>query len=186
MECLQKLSRPNGCQTINYQKPPQAYVVNIYGINLFNFFNLYTKNVIIYVLRIFWFRYQWGYGPKDYQENSTHIRFIKRGCLVSFSIKCLYTWPNVAKITIYYKAHTQIYGSFAHDEHDPKSIFRMSCYVPCMSQALNDHIRAQLSLGYTTKQIYDKHKPIWWKRVNANQNMTRDDFIWLQDIAYLD
>ncbi len=45
-------------------------------------------------------------------------------------------------------------------EHDPKSISRMSCYAPRMSQALKDHIWAQLSLGYTTKQIYDKHKAI--------------------------
>jgi hypothetical protein len=55
-----------------------------------------------------------------------------------------------------------------------------------MSQALKDHIWAQLTLGYTTKQIYDKHKAIWWERVNAGQSMTRDDFIQLQDIAYLD
>jgi len=59
-------------------------------------------------------------------------------------------------------------------------------YAPRMSQALKDHIWAQLSLGYTTKQIYDKHKTIWWERVNASQNMTRDDFIQLQNIAYLD
>jgi hypothetical protein len=36
------------------------------------------------------------------------------------------------------------------------------------------------------KNIYDKHKTIWWERVNAGQNMTQDDFILLQDIAYLD
>jgi hypothetical protein len=35
-------------------------------------------------------------------------------------------------------------------------------------------------------QIYDKHKATWWERVNAGQSMTQDDFIWLQDIAYLD
>jgi hypothetical protein len=29
MECLQKLSKPNGCQATNYQKPPRAYMVNI-------------------------------------------------------------------------------------------------------------------------------------------------------------
>jgi hypothetical protein len=55
-----------------------------------------------------------------------------------------------------------------------------------MSQALKDHIWAQLSLDYTTKQIYDKHKTIWWECVNASQSMTQDDFIRLQDIAYLD
>jgi hypothetical protein len=59
-------------------------------------------------------------------------------------------------------------------------------YAPRMPQALKDHIWAQLSFGYTTKEIYDKHKAIWWERVNASQTMTRDDFIQLQDIAYLD
>jgi hypothetical protein len=90
----------------------------------------------------------------------------------------------VAKITIYHKAHTQIDGSF--DEHDPESISPMFHYAPCMSQALKDHIWAQLSLSYMAKQIYDKHKAIWWERVNASQSMTRNDFIRLQDIAYLD
>jgi hypothetical protein len=30
MECLQILSNPNGCQATNCQKPPRAYVANIY------------------------------------------------------------------------------------------------------------------------------------------------------------
>jgi len=172
MECLQKLSKPNGCQATNYQKPPRAYVLNIYGINIFYFFNSYTKDVIIYILKVFWFRYQCRYGPEDYWENSTHTRSSKWGCLMSFLIKHLYTRPYVAEITIYHNAHTWINGSFAHGEHDPESISRMSRYAPHMSQALKDHIWAQLSLGYTTKQIYDKHKVIWWECVNAGQNMT--------------
>jgi hypothetical protein len=57
-------------------KPPWAYVVNIYGINLFNLLNSYTKEVIIYILSVFWSRYQCGYGPKDYWEDSTYIRSI--------------------------------------------------------------------------------------------------------------
>jgi len=138
-------------------------MVNIYGVNLFNFLNSYTKDVIIYILKVFWSRYQCGYEPEDYRENSTHIRFIKWGCLTSFSIRCLYTWLDVVEIIIYHKAHTRIDGSFVHGEHDSKSISRMSCYAPCMLQALKDHIWAQLSLAYTTKQIYDKHKTIWWE-----------------------
>jgi len=55
-----------------------------------------------------------------------------------------------------------------------------------MSQALEDHIWTQLGLGYTVKQIYDKHKVIWWARINAGETVTRDDFIRQQDIAYLD
>jgi hypothetical protein len=147
-------------------------MVNIYGINLFYFFNSYTKDVIIYILKVFWSRYQCGYGLEDYRENSTHTRFIKRGCLASFLIKRLYTRPNVAEITIYHKAHTRTDGSFAHGEHDPESISHLFHYAPRMSQALKDHIWAQLNLGYTIKQIYDKHKTIWWERVNAGQSMT--------------
>jgi hypothetical protein len=64
----------------------------------------------------------------------------------------------VVEITNYHKTHTRTDGSFAHGEHDPKSISRMSHYAPRMLQALKDHIWAQLSLGYTAKQIYDKHK----------------------------
>jgi hypothetical protein len=105
---------------------------------------------------------------------------------MSFSIKCLYTRPDVAEITIYHKAHTQIDGSFAHGEHDSKFISCMSRYAPRMSQALKDHIWAQLRLGYTMKQIYDKHKTIWWEHVNAGQSVTQNDFIRLQNIAYLD
>jgi hypothetical protein len=142
MECLQKKFKPDRCQATNYQKPPQAYMVNIYGINLFYFFDSYAKVVIIYILKVFWSRYQSGYGPKDYLENSTHTRSIKRGYLASFPIKHLYTRLDVDEIIIYHKAHTQTDGSFAHGEHDPESIFRMFRYAPCMSQELNNHIWA--------------------------------------------
>ncbi len=90
-------------------------------------------------------------------------------------------WPDVAKITIYHKPHTRTNGSFAHGEHDLESIFCMSHYASHMSQALKEW--PQLSLGYTAKQIYDKHKTIWWECVNVAQSMAQDDFIWFQDIA---
>jgi hypothetical protein len=61
-----ELSKPNKCQGTNYQKPPWAQVENIYGINLFNLFNSYTKDIIIYILSVFWSMYQCEYGPEDY------------------------------------------------------------------------------------------------------------------------
>jgi hypothetical protein len=54
-----------------------------------------------------------------------------------------------------------------------------------MSQALKNHIWTQLGLGYTIKQIYDKHKAIWWAKINAREAMTRDNFIRQQNITYL-
>jgi hypothetical protein len=43
-----------------------------------------------------------------------------------------------------------------------------------------------LGLGNIVKQINDKHKAIWWARINAGEAMTKDDFIKQQNIAYLD
>jgi hypothetical protein len=48
------------------------------------------------------------------------------------------------------------------------------------------HIWTQLGLGYTIKQIYDKHKVIWWERINVRKTMMKDDFIKQQDLTYLD
>jgi len=61
-----------------------------------------------------------------------------------------------------------------------------SFFAPRVSQALKDHSWTQLGLGYTIKKLYDKHKAIWWVRINAGKAMTRDDFIRQPDIAYLD
>jgi hypothetical protein len=36
------------------------------------------------------------------------------------------------------------------------------------------------------KQIYEKHKEIWWAWANVSEWMTHDDSLQLQDIAYLD
>ncbi len=73
-----------------------------------------------------------------------------------------------------------------HGKHDLDSITRPFFFAPQMSQAFKDHISIQLGLGYTIKQIYDKHKAIWWAKINAREVMTRDDFIKQQDIVYLD
>jgi hypothetical protein len=54
------------------------------------------------------------------------------------------------------------------------------------SQALNDHSWTQLGLRYTIKQIYDKHKAIWWVKINVGKMTIRDDSIKQQDIVYLD
>jgi hypothetical protein len=48
------------------------------------------------------------------------------------------------------------------------------------------HIWIQLGLGYTIKQIYDKHKVIWWDRINVRETMMRVDFVRQQNIVYLD
>jgi hypothetical protein len=62
------------------------------------------------------------------------------------------------------------------------NVFVCSMYVTKV-QGLH---MSQLGLRYIMKQIYEKHKAIWWALINAEEPMTRGDFIMLQDIAYLD
>jgi hypothetical protein len=86
------------------------------------------------------FNYQCGYGVHDHHDDPIHIQYIKQGCLASFSIKKLYTRPNVVEIFFYHKFHTQANGLPTHGQHEPRSIVHMSLYAPQMSQALKDHI----------------------------------------------
>lgn len=50
---------------------------------------------------------------------------------------------------------------------------------------MKDHIWTQLNLGYMVKQIHNKHKTIWWQHVNVGEAMTQHDFIWHQNIVFL-
>jgi hypothetical protein len=103
-------------------------------------------------------RYKCGYGPKDHHENPNHMRSIKCGCLAHFSIKKFYTQPNVVEIIFYHQTHIQANGDPTHDAWDPRSTSQMSTYAPRMSHKLKEFMWTQLGLGYTVKQIYDKHK----------------------------
>jgi hypothetical protein len=51
---------------------------------------------------------------------------------------------------------------------------------------LKNHIWTQLSLGHITKQIYDKHKAIWWECVDDEEATMRDNVIQQQDIVHVD
>jgi len=143
---------------------------------------------------VFWFdwmeimicKYECGYGSEDHHEDPNHMRSIKHGCLAHFFIKRLYTWLDVVEITFYHWTHIRANGDPIHGACDLRSTSWMSTYAPRMSHKLKEFIWTQLGLSYTMKQIYDKHKDIWWAQANAGEWMTWDDLLWLQNIAYLD
>lgn len=59
----------------------------------------------------------------------------------------------------------------------------------CSSNFLSFEISHWYSIEFgphTAKKIYDKHKAICWECVNVGEVMTRDYFIWLKNIVYLD
>ncbi len=104
----------------------------------------------------------------------------------TFSIKRFYTRLDVVEITFYHQTHTRANGDLIHSACDPRSTSWMSTYASGVFHKLKEFIWTQLGLRYTVKQIYDKHKEIWCAWVNAGEQMTWDDFLWLQDITYLE
>jgi hypothetical protein len=91
---------------------------------------------------------------------------------VTFPIKQLYIRPKLVELSFYHYAHTQVNDKPTHGQHNPKLMAHMSQYAPRMSQAHKDHIWIQLSFVHIVKQIYDKHKAIWWAWVNVGKAMT--------------
>jgi hypothetical protein len=85
-------------------------------------------------------RYECGYGPKDHCEDPNHMRSIKCGCLAHFSIKTLYTRPDVVETIFYHRTDTQANEDFIHDACDPGSTSRMLAYVPHVSHKLKEFI----------------------------------------------
>jgi hypothetical protein len=63
--------------------------------------------------------YECAYGPEDNRFDPLHKRFIKRGYLDRFSVKQLYTYPNVAEIAYYVVEYKRLDGSIAHGPKDP-------------------------------------------------------------------
>jgi hypothetical protein len=114
-------------------------------------------------------KYEYGYGPKDHHKDPNHMKLIKCGYLVHFSIKRLYTQLDAVEIIFYYWIHTWANGNPTRDACDPRSISQMSTYAPRMFHKLKESMWTQLGLGYTVKQIYDKHKKIWWARMNVGK-----------------
>jgi hypothetical protein len=122
-------------------------------------------------------RYECGYGPEDHHGDLDHTNSIKHGCLVAFLIKWLYVWLKMVENYFYHCAHTRTKGEPRHGQDHPEFMAWMSLYAPRMSQVLKDHIWTQLNLGHMVKQIYNKHKAIWWAWVNMGEPMAKEIFI---------
>ncbi len=75
----------------------------------------------------------------------------------------------MVEIIFYHLIHTRAHGDPIHGACDPGSTSQMLAYVPHVSHKLKEFIWTQLGLGYTMKQIYDKHKEIWWAQPNAGE-----------------
>jgi len=145
-------------------------------------FQMSFTNTMIIPIRMFC-RYDYAYGPNDHHNDPNRARSIKQGCLATFSIKWLYTWPNVMELCFYHWTRPNKW--WASTWQTKSWIINSHVIVCTLNFTIFKRSHIQSSLRHTTKQIYDKHKTIWWEGVNATKAMMKDDFI-QQDIVYLD
>ncbi len=92
-------------------------------------------------------------------------------------MKRFHTQLDVVEIIFYHQTHIRANGDPAHGACDLRSMSKMLTNAPCVSNKLKGFIWTQLELCYTMKQIYDKHKEIWWAWANVGEWMTHDDFL---------
>jgi hypothetical protein len=83
-----------------------------------------------------------------------------------------FTPLDVVEIIFYHQNHIQANGDLDQSGCDSWSTSWMLTYAPHVFHKLKEYIWTQLVLGYTMKQIYDKHKEIWWAQANAGEWMT--------------
>jgi len=123
-------------------KSPWPYLVWYFVIHfcyIINFFMSLYKTLDVEMDGLFC-KYACGHGPKDNCENLNHNWSIKWNYLAQFSIRWLYTQPEVIEIIFYHRLCTRINGELTHGKHDIHSITEPSFFAPQMSQALKGHI----------------------------------------------
>jgi hypothetical protein len=130
--------------------------------------------------------YECAYGPEDHRNDPQFPRSLKRGCVAGFSVKHLEIYPDVAEVAYYHVDHTREDGTPAHGPSDPDSLGRRTAHQPRMTAQIKMWVQRKLTAGFTSLQIFEEHRRNWNERMKLNVPNTRDDFIKLKDIAYLE
>ncbi len=150
MEHLQEFVPSRKCKKINNKKSPQTYLV--WFQKLKTLFHWSFLQVIGLVVLVSFDLIEWKLcflgmnvvnGLMDHCKDPNHMRSINRNCLAHFSIKRLYTRPNVVEITFYHHTHIRTNGNLAHNACDPRSTSQMSMYAPCVFHKLKEFIWTQ-------------------------------------------
>jgi len=101
-------------------------------------------------------------------------------------VKHLEIYPHVAEVAYYHVDHTREDGTPAHGPSDPESLGRRTAHQPRMTAQMKMWVQRKLTAGFTSLQIFEEHRRNWNERMKLNVPNSRDDFIKLKDIAYLE
>jgi hypothetical protein len=108
----------------------------------------------------------------------------KNGCNPKFLVKRLLKYPNVVKIQWYNMDHMHEDGTPTHGALDLDLILCTSFQVPHISKCIKEWIEERLERGFITKQIYEKHKKVWFNAWVFGIEALKDDYLNLKSIRY--
>ncbi|KAL3650852.1 hypothetical protein CASFOL_007255 [Castilleja foliolosa] len=145
--------------------------------------------------------YWCSYGPEDYRDNEPHIgenmstrpisgkgsrpgrRHMMRGCICHFTVKRLYTRPQIALIIYNQRNHVDKSGAPCHGVLDQESVGTRAMYAPRISEELRQKVIAMLHAGISLDTIVQHHMEEVQRHGGPH---VRDDFLTRNDVRNME
>ncbi len=99
-------------------------------------------------------------------------------------MKRLLNYPNVVEIQWYNMDHTCEDGTPTHGTLDLDLILCTSSQFPHISKHIKEWVEKRLDKGFITKQIYEKHRKMWFNVWVFGIEVLKDDYLNLKSIWY--
>jgi hypothetical protein len=97
-------------------------------------------------------------------------------------MKRLLNYPNVVEIQWYNMDHTCEDGTPTHGTLDLDLILCTSSQFPHISKHIKEWVEKRLDKGFITKQIYEKHRKMWFNVWVFGIEVLKDDYLNLKSI----
>ncbi|GFP80299.1 hypothetical protein PHJA_000173300 [Phtheirospermum japonicum] len=145
--------------------------------------------------------YWCSYGPEDYRDNEPHIgenpstrpatgkgsrpgrRHMMRGCICHFTVKRLYTRPEIALIIYNQRNHVDKSGAPCHGVLDQESVGTRAMYAPRISEELRQKVISMLHVGISLDTIVQHHVEEVQRHGGPH---VRDDFLTRNDVRNME
>ncbi|KAK6140830.1 hypothetical protein DH2020_025424 [Rehmannia glutinosa] len=145
--------------------------------------------------------YWCSYGPEDYRDIEPHIgenssikpasgkgsrpgrRHMMRGCLCHFTIKRLYTRPQLALIIYNQRNHVDKTGGPCHGILDQEAVGTRAMYAPRISDELRQKVMSMLHVGISLDTIVQHHMEEVQRHGGPHSH---DDFLTRNDVRNME
>ncbi|KAL9176917.1 hypothetical protein ABFS82_01G025500 [Erythranthe guttata] len=145
--------------------------------------------------------YWCSYGPEDYRDIEPQIgentstkpssgkgsrpgrRHMMRGCICHFTVKRLYTRPQLALIIYNQRSHVDKSGAPCHGILDQESVGTRAMYAPRISEELRQKVMSLLHVGTSLDAIVQHHMEEVQRHGGPH---SRDDFLTRNDVRNME